>query len=99
MKLQSIDSEGLQREIQVPPSSSPELVRQIIRQLENAGFTDIKLVGERGEITAERFISLDEQRAAMSAIEAEQHYDPVCPDCGRVMEQDGGYPYCEHCDG
>lgn len=24
---------------------------------------------------------------------------PRCPDCGRVMEQDGGHPYCEYCEG
>ena len=46
-----------------------------------------------------RFISINEQRAATTAIEEEQHQGPLCPDCGREMEQDGGYPYCEYCEG
>jgi len=26
-------------------------------------------------------------------------WKPICPDCGREMERDGGTPYCEHCEG
>jgi len=47
-----------------------------------------------------RFVSLDEQRAAQTAVEEEQHQSRFCPDCGREMEDDGdGVLYCEHCEG
>ena len=45
-----------------------------------------------------RFISPDEQRASMTAIEEEQQPSQFCPDCGRQMDYDGHY-YCEYCEG
>ena len=51
------------------------------------------------EMSGGRFVSLNEQRAAMIAIEEETHQGPLCPNCGREMEMDGGYPYCEYCEG
>lgn len=45
-----------------------------------------------------RFVSLDEQRAATTAIEEEQHPSRFCPNCGREMEYDGVW-YCENCEG
>ena len=99
MKIKCISPQGERKESNVPPSASQALINQMIRQLEEAGYTDIQLVGKQPQAKSGRFISPDEQRAAMTAIESEQHHVPLCPDCGRVMVQDGGYPYCEHCEG
>lgn len=46
------------------------------------------------------FVSINEQRAAASAIERERKIaSKYCPDCGRKMEMDGGYYFCEYCEG
>ena len=99
MKITCIAPNGERKESQIPPSASQALIDQMIRQLERAGFSDIQLVGEQSEVKSGRFISPDEQRAATTAVEAEQHYGSHCPDCGRKMESDGGYLYCEYCEG
>ena len=99
MKIKCISPDGERKESQVPPSASQALIDRMIRQLERAGYTDIQLVGEQSQVGGKRFVSPDEQRAAMSAVESERHHGPLCPDCGRVMVQDGGYPYCEYCEG
>ena len=70
-------------------------IAEEIKLLEASGGTDIRVfdpnVGD--------FSSPNEQTATMAAIRGERQHQTLCPDCGRRMEQDGGYPYCEHCEG
>lgn len=37
--------------------------------------------------------------AVRTSIRIEMHRSNLCPDCGHPMEQDGGQPYCEYCEG
>lgn len=39
------------------------------------------------------------KRGIVAEVVSENNSPATCPDCGRAMEQDGGHPYCEYCEG